>query len=203
MPVISLPVSGPYEWSYGPKGAQDGTTVLGVVEDAVTIRWVTAEEEVVGDNLGRGTIQALINQGHACYVDIVFQEVNRKAVFNAFWPFVPHVTNAIPGAYGSGAAASLTANSVGQVRRAGAGTLQLLGRAISEAAAFPTATSTVPEYLRADRATLAPNQSLSALFGSRLRAYPVSFLCLPFADTGGAGGPTYSIVGLPDLAAPP
>jgi len=194
MTIISRAVSGPYEWFFGPVGTP---ITLGVIEDAATIRWQTSDIEIIGDNLG-DMIQGLISRGHNCFVDLVFQEPELPAVLEAMWPFIA-ANNILPGVIGSAAGAGTTADSIGQVRR-GAGIAQLKGVAVS-GGAFPAATSTTPEFIRANRATLAPNQNLQELFGSRQRVLPLSFLCLPFEDPGGTPGPTASIVGIDDLAA--
>ena len=204
MAIISRAISGPYKWALGPRGA--ALNSLGVIEDAVTARFVTSEEEVVGDNLG-DAIQAMVNRGHNAYLDFVFQEAELQAVQEIMWPYVSYALRGsnvvLPGQFGHSVAGG--AQSVGQVRgnRTSAGTdvgcFQLVGAAVV-GGTFPDATSTTPTVIRADRCTLAPNQSLDQLYGSRHRPVALSILCMPFVDRNPAGvavGPTYSIAGIP------
>lgn len=167
-------VSGPYKWYFGPRVGDVTPELepLGVVEDAVNFRLQKASDTIVGDNLG-DTIQGVVDRGGNAYLDFVFQEWDKTAVQEMFWPWAAnHGTIEI---------------GTADVAYSKLGCVMPTYRIVAEAEPFSCAT---PKRFYFASVQLAPNFDLSYLLGTRHRNVSVSLLVLPWNDPSSGNGGT-------------
>ena len=166
-------LSGPYVWSFGPVDHAVGTELLGVVEDAPTLRMSRESDPITGDNLA-ASIQAIVDRGGNLFVDMILQELDPDAVLRSWWPYDPAAVNGVPAQLGR--IGTSTGRTFGRLTPS----FELRAQKILNAG--DPVTDRYMNLLRFKFTSISPGFDVSQLIGSRLRNVPMSFLAKIFLD---------------------
>jgi len=167
-------LSGPYVWSFGPVDHAVGTELLGVVEDAPTLRMSRDSDPITGDNLA-ASIQAVVDRGGNLFIDMILQELDPDAVLRAWWPYDPSAVNGVPAQLGR--IGTSTGRTFGRLTPS----FELRAEKLINASEIGAADRFM-HLLRFQFTSIAPGFDVSQLIGSRLRNVPMSFLSKIFLD---------------------